>query len=256
MADETIHYTADTVLIADGTHVLLIRRRWSPYKGYWALPGGHVDAGEESWETAYRELHEETGLELAPGTLRHVGVYDTPDRDPRGRYVTAAYATRIDGMPAATAADDAMDAEWVPVADALANDMQLAFDHKQIIRDALRRTAPAAVHEAGTDVWDIVDELVAWLDASDATTVTPEVSRILRCYKITEEAGEVAAAVIGATGQNPRKGVTHDWNDVARELCDVILAAKVALATIDPGARAAFAKHVQHVADRAAASSA
>src|SRR5690606_4479362 len=46
MPDETIRLTADVVAIApdaDGLeHVLLIRRRWAPYEGHWALPGGHV----------------------------------------------------------------------------------------------------------------------------------------------------------------------------------------------------------------------
>ena len=104
------------------------------------------------------------------------------------------------------------------------------------------------------DAWDTAGELAAWLDASDAATVTPEASRILRCFKLTEEVGEVAQAVIGATGQNPRKSYTHDWNDVGNELCDVILAAMVALETIDPHARDTFAVRLKYVADRATAS--
>ena len=46
-----------------------------------------------------------------------------------------------------------------------------------------------------------------------------------RLAKIAEEGGEVIAAYIGATGQNPRKGVTHDMGDVADELFDVALTA-------------------------------
>lgn len=39
-------------------------------------------------------------------------------------------------------------------------------------------------------------------------------------------------------GQNPRKGVTHTTTDVADELCDVIVTAAVALASLtdDPAA--------------------
>ncbi|MEU7302640.1 hypothetical protein [Streptomyces sp. NPDC007206] len=51
----------------------------------------------------------------------------------------------------------------------------------------------------------------------------------MRLLKVTEEAGEAAAAYIGMTGQNPRKGVTHTCADVADELCDAIIAAAVAL---------------------------
>ena len=44
---------------SDGPHVLLIR---DPY-GRWGLPKGHVEAGEESPDTALREVEEETGLQ-------------------------------------------------------------------------------------------------------------------------------------------------------------------------------------------------
>lgn len=51
-------------------------------------------------------------------------------------------------------------------------------------------------------------------------------------------------------GQNPRKGITHTWDDVQAELCDVILTAMVALATITPEARKTFDAHLARVADR------
>jgi 8-oxo-dGTP pyrophosphatase MutT (NUDIX family) len=37
----------------------------------WGMCGGHVEDGEEVEAAAHRELREETGLELAPGVLRH-----------------------------------------------------------------------------------------------------------------------------------------------------------------------------------------
>jgi len=68
-----------------------------------------------------------------------------------------------------------------------------------------------------------------WLDehnGADRAELT------LRLLKVTEEAGEVAAAWIGATGQNPRKGVTHTYADVAAELADVAFTALVAIASL------------------------
>ena len=53
--------------------------------------------------------------------------------------------------------------------------------------------------------------------------------------KIAEEAGEAVAAYIGTTGTNPRKGVTATADELAGELCDVVLAALVALATVTGG---------------------
>ncbi|MFI9325032.1 MazG-like family protein [Kitasatospora aureofaciens] len=53
-----------------------------------------------------------------------------------------------------------------------------------------------------------------------------------------EEAGEVAEALLGVLGANPRKDVSHIVADLQGELCDVITAAMVALrdTTADPGA--------------------
>lgn len=53
--------------------------------------------------------------------------------------------------------------------------------------------------------------------------------------KLTEELGEAAQAYIGATGQNPRKGVTHTYTDLMHELIDVVITGWVALATVYGG---------------------
>jgi 8-oxo-dGTP pyrophosphatase MutT (NUDIX family) len=37
----------------------------------WGLSGGHLEPGEEPLDGAYREVEEETGVGLAPGTLEH-----------------------------------------------------------------------------------------------------------------------------------------------------------------------------------------
>ncbi|MFH8531566.1 MazG-like family protein [Streptomyces tendae] len=79
------------------------------------------------------------------------------------------------------------------------------------------------------DQWATIQGLVAWLDSENGRS-SDEIS--LRILKLTEEAGEAAQAWIGVRGQNPRKGVTHTRADVADELCDVIVTAAVALASI------------------------
>ncbi|MFF4653237.1 MazG-like family protein [Streptomyces sp. NPDC001380] len=98
------------------------------------------------------------------------------------------------------------------------------------------------------DTWQTVDRLVAWLDGAGRTPSESE--RLLRLMKLTEEVGEVAEAVIGATGQNPRKGASHTWDDVQRELCDVVVAALVALRSLTPAAREVFEGHLARVAER------
>jgi NTP pyrophosphatase (non-canonical NTP hydrolase) len=98
------------------------------------------------------------------------------------------------------------------------------------------------------DAWGTIGEIVRWLD--DSSTLAPETEKLLRIMKLTEEAGEVTQAVIGALGQNPRKGVTHTWEDVQAELCDVIFTAMVALTTLTPDACETFDGHLARVARR------
>lgn len=140
-----VHYAADVVLFTTSRsqklgHVLLIERAWNPHKGKLALPGGHVEPDETALEAARREGTEETGVDLAGADLTLVGIYDQPDRDPRGRYVTAAYTAFLPGIPVATAGDDAAAAAWVPLRAAYGPVMRarMAFDHAQILLDAAR----------------------------------------------------------------------------------------------------------------------
>lgn len=128
---ETIRLTADTVLIADG-HVLLIERGWEPFQGMWALPGGHVDPGEEVPTAAARELGEETGIFVPVESLREVGTFAAPGRDPRGRYVTVAYTVTFQQVVMPSAGTDATAARWWPLTDL----PPLAFDHAEILHAA------------------------------------------------------------------------------------------------------------------------
>ena len=99
-----------------------------------------------------------------------------------------------------------------------------------------------------TSAWESVERLVAWLD--QGSELPPETKTILQILKITEEAGEVAEALIGVTGQNPRKGFSHSWQDVESELCDVIVTAMVALTRVNPEARSLFTAHLASVVER------
>lgn len=134
---ETIRYTADGVVTTTDGHVLLIKRGYEPHIGRWALPGGHVDPGETSRAAAARELAEEAGVYAAPEELAQVGVWDRPDRDPRGRYVTVAYHLEVLPGTIVKAGDDAADAQWWPVTDL----PPLAFDHADILRVAVGQPA-------------------------------------------------------------------------------------------------------------------
>ncbi|QDN84441.1 NUDIX hydrolase (plasmid) [Streptomyces sp. RLB3-6] len=131
--DPGMRHTADVVCIRDG-HVLVIQRRWEPYEGQWALPGGHLDSGEASVDAAVRELEEETGVRVTAQALTRLGLWNAPGRDPRGPYSTTAYVCHVPAGTTATAADDAAAVRWLPLADAHG----LAFDHDEIVQAAQR----------------------------------------------------------------------------------------------------------------------
>ena len=126
--------TADSVVFSfDGKrlNVLLIERGGEPYKGCWAFPGGFVNIEESCEDGARRELMEEAGLQC--DSMMQIGAYSTPDRDPRERIITVAFCALVRATDV-QAADDAARAEWFPVE----STPPLAFDHEQILSDALQ----------------------------------------------------------------------------------------------------------------------
>lgn len=121
--------TTDCVVFDDRGRVLLIRRKYPPFQGGYALPGGFVEVGERTEDACRRELSEETGLKV--GDLRLIGVYSASDRDPRGHTCSVAYLARV-GDADPRAGDDAAAAEWIENW----RSEPLAFDHALIISDA------------------------------------------------------------------------------------------------------------------------
>lgn len=71
---------------------------------------------------------------------------------------------------------------------------------------------------------DDLCRLSSWVDQANHLR-DPEALTWARLAKCGEESGEVLSAYLGATGGNPRKGVTHDMLDVEKELYDVACAA-------------------------------
>ncbi len=138
MKKQEIAVTTDCVILSQnpaGRKVLLVQRKIEPFQGKWALPGGFVETHEPLEAAAKRELKEETGLEI--DSLEQLQAYGTPGRDPRGRTLTIAFVGYTQREEAVEGADDAADARWFDIKDL----PPLAFDHDQILQDALERQA-------------------------------------------------------------------------------------------------------------------
>ena len=128
-AHEPFAVTVDLAVLtlrAGTLHVLLVERGQEPYTGRWALPGGFVRP-DESAETSDRPV---SGLHL-----EQLRTYSEPDRDPRMRVVSVAFAALLPDAPEPHGGGDAAQARWLPYDTA----GPLAFDHDRILADARER---------------------------------------------------------------------------------------------------------------------
>ena len=113
------------ILIEDGNRILLQNRVKDDWKGY-ALPGGHVEAGESFVEAAVREAKEETGLRIKNPRLVGVKQFLIPN----GRYVVFLFkATDFDGQAKSL---DEGNVEWVEYE--RLNGLQTVDDFEDLLR--------------------------------------------------------------------------------------------------------------------------
>jgi len=128
-----VKYTIDAVITTEDGGVILIKRKYPPFRDYYALPGGFIQKGETQKEALIREVKEETNLNVK--IIAKVGYYDEKGRDPRGRVETTAFKCVIMGDPSEMrSGDDSKHVEIISK-DRLKT-IELAFDHAKILRDA------------------------------------------------------------------------------------------------------------------------
>jgi 8-oxo-dGTP diphosphatase len=126
-APVTPRLAVDVIVDMGAGLVVLVERKNEP--AGWALPGGFVDVGETVEEAALRECFEETGLNVE--LVRQFHVYSDPKRDPtRGHTASVVFVARGWGQPKA-----ASDAKSVGLYYDMNLPAEIAFDHRQILRD-------------------------------------------------------------------------------------------------------------------------
>ncbi len=123
-----ITLTVDAIIPVKGK-IVLVKRKNPPFRGYYALPGGIVEYGENVENAVLREVEEETGLKGKVHSL--VGVYSDPERDPRGHFISICFIV----LPESGEIRAGSDAENVALF-SLDSIPPLAFDHRKMIEDA------------------------------------------------------------------------------------------------------------------------
>lgn len=131
--------TSDAVVSCYGKH-LLIKRKENPYKGCWALAGGHKDSNETFLQCALRELDEETSLGLTVDDNYSEKMFDNPKRDPVCTKVSMCYWFGVSGLryedgtlPVVTPKDDAIEAKWFTTEEVIDMKGNMAFDHYEML---------------------------------------------------------------------------------------------------------------------------
>jgi 8-oxo-dGTP diphosphatase len=123
-----------------GWEVVLIRRNKEPFKGLWALPGGHLNTEDVSLEAAaQREAQEETGLAIPLSLFEQVYTFED-FQDPRGKYLCLLYVLSepLDSSATIQAGGDVSHVQWHSVDD-LRTLPDLAFNHIRLLRMALHQ---------------------------------------------------------------------------------------------------------------------
>jgi 8-oxo-dGTP diphosphatase len=105
------------VIVQDAGDVLLLRRSNTGWKdGYLSLPAGAHDGGETLEQAASRELHEETGLLVAPEYMQLVHLMHCQSGDRGSEWLGAFFlAQRWDGSPMIGEPDKHDQLSWHPI---------------------------------------------------------------------------------------------------------------------------------------------
>lgn len=127
-------------LIVKNNKIVLVKRKYEPFKNFYALPGGLVNK-ETIKQALVREVKEETNLEIEP--IRIIGIYDNPNRDIRGIISIAWFCKLVKGK--VEIGNEVSDVKFFDL-----NKLpRLAFDHNKIIKDGMKFVKPKKVLVGG-----------------------------------------------------------------------------------------------------------
>jgi ADP-ribose pyrophosphatase len=213
--------------------VLLIQRAC----GTWAIPGGMVDNNETPLEAAYRELQEETSIELTKAispVVVYQGIGDGPRTTDNAWIETTAHHFHLDESNndrfcEPTAGDDAKDAKWEPVSSVLVQ--SLYANHGQLLSTALAQFRARNTQPLSESVEDVISSMPHVPLVTNFASLSGRIGILggsfdpvhnghVEVAKRAMAQHNLDAVVCMPTPQNPLKGATP--GATGRERCDML----------------------------------
>jgi 8-oxo-dGTP diphosphatase len=127
-----VKHAVDAIIEDKKGNIILIKRKYPPFQGFYALPGGFIEKGEKPKQALLREVKEETNLDVR--IIEKIGIFDEEGRDPRGNVHSTAYRCIAEETFNMRSGDDSKEVEIIPKQ--RIKNLELAFDHKKIINEA------------------------------------------------------------------------------------------------------------------------
>lgn len=124
------------VFIVHKNKLLMFKRseKKEKFPGFWSIPGGHIDEGEEPLGCAIREIKEETGVTIKPEEIKLKVVAFHHHLDRQEIYINFSFYVELEKEPKIKSAVVEGEAHWVELEAAknLANvfePIKYYFDH-------------------------------------------------------------------------------------------------------------------------------
>ncbi len=117
-------------LIVDGRKILLVKRGHFPFRNSWALPGGHIDKGEDEEAAVKREVFEETNLKFEP---QYFGSYEECFEELGWFAFTSVFYGEFEGEASSDNSfeEEILDIKWFDREELV--DLKIGFQHRKII---------------------------------------------------------------------------------------------------------------------------
>jgi 8-oxo-dGTP diphosphatase len=120
--------TAGAIILQNGRILLVKRDNTRVFNGFWSLPGGRLNTGEDAAEAVKREIKEETNLDIAPVFFRS---YDEDFPEFKWKARVSIFSGKFSGDVRING--ESSDFGWFSPEEIMK--MRIAYDHGKIIKD-------------------------------------------------------------------------------------------------------------------------